>query len=1784
MTVDFSNSFDTVTTWTYDYDNQRLGYDQAKVFALANKVSVKLVSQQMMPLTEADLRTTKTALFWLLSNRTFFSIWEFSQCWKFESTEYSQYMLDLHKPHADAEQSETIGSLNTRVESLQAQLIKFEHEANQIEVLQQQLAKIKAKNEAKNPAFNRVRASSVSNVFTPNLHDSSFEFDSTNQNYNPGNQTPPRQAPPPVTGTANPSAPVLDANSSTSEQIAALTMLCGQMLTNQLKMQTHPVPPPPRPVAALPPTRHAPGIKIYPVTWSTAKHGSLREYTDDIFRMWAISQGLNETESTMFFSYAFEKQIHRSHINYLARNDIGGPRYQKLEPLVEQIILQLKLNKECRSDIQTNFHNFKVCSKQSMDDEFLRCFNLRKQGWNTESEPVCVAECKFKFVLKLDRRNTLHSYIVHRSLLPVWIDCTDYYDITGQLRDVENQYFRKDFTSSSSQQNNQPTKMECNNIVCVPCSRHVDNISKSQTDNSSGQCNNIAAKKCKDPKCGKTFTPTRPKYLCCNMECFRSWKSIPTPDKPSFRKRKGPVNNASAQPPAPVPAPTAPVQTAVPQSQPQSTGTMNNVTGSPVTNNVSKIEDETYITPVHIFTNNCKPFVIKNSLYDTGASPSLMTVDTMKKARLAHLLRPDIQEAPKGGDGEPMRGYCGTVTIKMSMEDSIGYVTETFNKKILIFDTLNHDFIVGQDSMRIGTRCSLQYPTLNKILFNPTSRMMKKFNKLVAEKSRSQENNNISAPPASNDPFDENSTFYLNVPYSTFNNECFDRYQPHMQAFTEDFMNSAENSSANFNSSINSINTVKNPPDPPESDNKFPDNNSEEKHSSPLSNILTEGGMDGTLDTRNIKVSATKTIETNKGTMTVGEQLSDKMVNKFTKFVNNYEGDVFDNTTLGKTKQHCHPELKPDAKDHSTTPKYMPLNDFMKAEAKTLVDKMIDLGVLVECTEPANSTIFIVQKTSGKWRLICDLRRYNDRLANFIVHLPSPYELINKICQFEMFSYCDFPDAYFNVPLSDESIKSNPIIASVAGQAKNVKFLRMAQGLAPATAWFVNILNEIYAPAMDFVFNYLDDSVVGSINDEDVHFTQLLKFIKLTQDAGLKLSLAKSVFFAKDLTFLNYTVSNKSWALSANQKATINALNADNLTKQKRESLAAFIQHFNKFDTGVAFASRKIRDVNTSPESVKSYLDNIKRKLIDSPALSSVNFENDLHIFTDASQFDCSGMILQKKSKGGDFELVACFSRKFPAAVANKCIYEKELWTLHQVTKTFRYLFLGPHRKVFYQDNAAVLAAQKSKAPSLNCLFNTIQSTFSNVTFKFTPTEKNASDCFTRINAVNEIFLQTDAPRTMPPAFADKILKIHCNAACCSPDRIMETIRGFTEYRLIKRADVVEVLKKCPLCADIRNHKKPRKSSPGITVAKEVTCQETVFLDHKQIINRDRHQMMKVNHANDPNFNPGSDKQSCLTVFEPVSKLVWIFPVRSYSSENIKDALRTYFMQNGAPTNVVTDNALSFQALGSWLQSQYSSRLHCTSAYHPNSNLSERSHKEFEKVVKIYDSETQGYKFENWKDVLSRACVTMNSLRHELHKMSAYEIRFNRIQSDVEPIKFYPVGLEHRVKFERFSEKVDKIVKSKLKVVLPIFQKNQNVKVEFPQQLPRFGVITSTADHQFKMSVQVKFGKNKPISVSKNFICLPRNGSVQIQDNNLETDSPLEVTTPEAAPVPPVDPIPASTPSTAVTETDNPFSSFPEASVEANSPHETAPMNAPAPVAEAVDSRTARRNRRNAAR
>ena len=90
---------------------------------------------------------------------------------------------------------------------------------------------------------------------------------------------------------------------------------------------------------------------------------------------------------------------------------------------------------------------------------------------------------------------------------------------------------------------------------------------------------------------------------------------------------------------------------------------------------------------------------------------------------------------------------------------------------------------------------------------------------------------------------------------------------------------------------------------------------------------------------------------------------------------------------------------------------------------------------------------------------------------------------------------------------------------------------------------------------------------------------------------------------------------------------------------------------------------------------------------------------------------------------------------------------------------------------MFYCDNKAVLAAEKSRAPSLNCLFEFIKTTFGNVQFKYVESKKNPSDMFTRQpenKTANAVSTRASTSRsnvtTLTDSLKAKIKKLHANA------------------------------------------------------------------------------------------------------------------------------------------------------------------------------------------------------------------------------------------------------------------------------------------------------------------------------------------------------------------------------------------------------------------------------------
>ena len=355
--------------------------------------------------------------------------------------------------------------------------------------------------------------------------------------------------------------------------------------------------------------------------------------------------------------------------------------------------------------------------------------------------------------------------------------------------------------------------------------------------------------------------------------------------------------------------------------------------------------------------------------------------------------------------------------------------------------------------------------------------------------------------------------------------------------------------------------------------------------------------------------------------------------------------------------------------------------------------------------------------------------------------------------------------------------------------------------------------------------------------------------------------------------------------------------------------------------------------------------------------------------------------------------------------------------------------------------------------------------------------------------------------KTMDRNRKDQILSLHVKGGCVSAGRLLTTFKSIPEFAEVSKVELESVLSECAICSHISNHVKPRKSSPGVTLARELTTMDSCYIDHKTILTKAR--VDHINDQNDPedeNAECFDGKKICLTIFEPVSQMTFCYPVMGYDTSTVKACLRLFFQANGVPGTIVADNAKSFTALKPWLEKEFGTSLHHTSAYHPCSNLSERCHKEFERVLRKYNSETKKFNFEDWEDALCKCVIAMNTLKHATFGLSPFEIAKNRITQDLEPLRFNPTPFEYQLKANRFVKKADAVVNSKLKQRLPVFAKNAIVKVAIPDEPIRFGTITSYRDSAFNKAVKMKFpnpdheGKFlKPIAINKDFICIPAN-------------------------------------------------------------------------------------------
>ena len=172
----------------------------------------------------------------------------------------------------------------------------------------------------------------------------------------------------------------------------------------------------------------------------------------------------------------------------------------------------------------------------------------------------------------------------------------------------------------------------------------------------------------------------------------------------------------------------------------------------------------------------------------------------------------------------------------------------------------------------------------------------------------------------------------------------------------------------------------------------------------------------------------------------------------------------------------------------------------MNKDAIELVHNQTSLGFF--------NRLFLVPKPNNQWRPILDLSKLNLFLKVEKFKMETPETIRTSLQQGEWVTSVDFKDAYFHIPIQEQSRK----YLRFHVQGRTSQFKALPFGLSTAPMEFTVLAKEVKLMAIRKgirIHQYLDDWLVRARSLETcLQHTQIL--IKMCQDLGWLVNLEKS--------------------------------------------------------------------------------------------------------------------------------------------------------------------------------------------------------------------------------------------------------------------------------------------------------------------------------------------------------------------------------------------------------------------------------------------------------------------------------------------------------------------------------------------------------------------------------------------------------------------------------------------------------------------------------------------------
>ena len=375
-----------------------------------------------------------------------------------------------------------------------------------------------------------------------------------------------------------------------------------------------------------------------------------------------------------------------------------------------------------------------------------------------------------------------------------------------------------------------------------------------------------------------------------------------------------------------------------------------------------------------------------------------------------------------------------------------------------------------------------------------------------------------------------------------------------------------------------------------------------------------------------------------------------------------------------------------------------PLTADKQREVDSLVQDLLDRGLIRPSKSPWSSPICLVRKTENSFRLCIDYRLVNKVVVKDSFPLPNINNMLSTMKQSKYFSSMDLMSGYHQIAVRESDIP----ITAFCTPTHLYEFLVLPFGITTGPASFARALTENLKLDRDRAKVFFDDILaLGETLEE--HWSNLSYILRTLQKSNLRLKAKKCFFFAKQVEFLGHTITEQGIKCTDSKIEGIQKLSIPKSPTELR-SVLGIMGYYRRFVENYSSIAKELHRLTTVDRKEYEWtaeadvaFNLLKEKLTSSPILTLPRPADVFTLTTDCSKLGMGAVLSVTRPEGR--RVIAYASHVLEKSRSNYGASKLEMYAVVTYVQYFKF-FLMPQPFTIESDHKCLQFLATFKDPA----------------------------------------------------------------------------------------------------------------------------------------------------------------------------------------------------------------------------------------------------------------------------------------------------------------------------------------------------------------------------------------------------------------------------------------------------------------------------------------------------